>query len=76
MSEAVRYDVCENCGLRYQDMKTGLTFADVYMFLWSWDGDPSTWRQKSRGVVLGKWHEIKLEMWSSHIEKCYALSSK
>ena len=61
---------CPECGARYRDQRTGLSFRDVFALLWSHDDDPATWRQKSRGVVLGKWHQIKRELWDEHLRSC------
>ena len=47
----------------FDQLKTGLTFGEVRQMLWSADPDPSTWRRKSRGCVLGLWHRLKLEMY-------------
>lgn len=49
----------------YAQFRTGLTYRDVYEMLWSPDEDRATWRHKSRGVVLGKWHQIKREMYDA-----------
>jgi len=32
--------------------------------------DPKLWRYKRRGTVLGKWHQIKLELWERHDYEC------
>ncbi len=33
--------------------------------LWSWSDDKSTWpKGVTRATVLGKWHELKLELWN------------
>lgn len=34
------------------------------------DSDPSEWRYKRRGTVLGLWHSIKQDMWEHHKEMC------
>jgi hypothetical protein len=47
----------------YDSFRTGLTFRDVYQMLVSPSDDRSDWRQKSRRTVLGKWHEIKMQLW-------------
>jgi hypothetical protein len=51
-------------------MRTGLTFAEVFQLLWSWNDDRRTWRQKSRGTVLGRWHQLKRELWEEHLRTC------
>ncbi len=61
---------CERCGLYYDDMLTGLTYGEVFEMLWEPSHDPSRWRYKRRHTVLGKWHQIKLELWEYHLETC------
>lgn len=51
----------------YQEFRTGLTFKDVFYMLWSWDSDSSTWKYKRRNTVLGKWHQIKKEMYDFYL---------
>jgi hypothetical protein len=57
------HDRCPHCQMRYADLKTGLTYRDVYHFIWC-----RQWKRKSG--VLGAWHEIKKEMWRNHIDSC------
>lgn len=64
-------DVCSVCGLTYAELRTGLTYADVYALLWSASDDRRTWRYKRRNTILGKWHEIKQELWAQHLDECY-----
>lgn len=61
---------CPVCGLQYAELRTGLTFAEVRGFLWSWDPDPRTWGNVTRRTVLGRWREIKLDMWEEHLACC------
>jgi len=61
---------CEHCGLAYNDLRTGETYQSIYEMLWSGNDDSSTWVNKRRHTILGKWHEIKLSMWSEHTETC------
>ena len=65
-----RGETCERCGMRYGDLDTGLTFAEVQQMLWSPDPDPSTWRHKGRHTVLGMWHQLKGELWIEHLATC------
>jgi hypothetical protein len=37
---------------------------------WSGSDDPADWKYKRRHTILGKWHQIKQEMWQQHIENC------
>lgn len=32
--------------------------------------DSSAWKYKGRHTVLGKWHQIKLELWEQHLGQC------
>lgn len=63
-------ETCERCGLRYEDLDTGLTYREIVGMLWSADPDPATWRYKRRGTVLGMWHQMKLELWTQHLATC------
>lgn len=61
---------CPVCGIEYSDFRTGLNYKEVYSLLWTDDDDPSTWKYKRRHTVLGKWHQIKLELWDEHVRYC------
>jgi hypothetical protein len=63
-------DVCSHCGLHYHAFRTGLTFSDVRSLYWVANPDSSTWKYKRRNTVLGKWREIKIEMWAEHLYMC------
>ena len=63
-------DECPGCGLLYEEFRTGLTYQDVFIMLWTGSDDPNDWRYKRRHTVLGYWHMIKLEMWRMHIHEC------
>lgn len=67
---------CSYCGFQYRNLRTGLTYQQVYEMLWSYNDDPSTWRYKRRHTVLGKWHQLKLELWAEHVEGCAALAAE
>lgn len=56
----------------YAKFRTGLSFAQVRAMLWSASDDPATWRQKSRGVVLGLWHQLKREMYERMLDESEA----
>jgi hypothetical protein len=49
---------------KYDRFRTGLTFDEVRQMLWSPSGDPKDWRRVTRHTVLGKWREIKLQMYN------------
>lgn len=50
----------------YNKFRTGLTFQDVRQMFWVFDEDPRTWKNVTRHTVLGKWRELKMEMWAQH----------
>lgn len=59
----------------YDRMRTGFTYRDILSMLWSADPDPRTWRRRSRGVVLGFWHQIKREQWEELQRRTFSLDS-
>ncbi len=59
--------ICPNCKLHYDDFRTGLTFIDVRAMFWRAE---KPWHPARRHSVLGRWHEIKQEMWAEHLEYC------
>lgn len=63
-------DICPYCGARYSKFRTGLTFAQVREMLFVYSDDPVDWGYKRRHIVLGKWCQIKQEMWQEHLECC------
>jgi hypothetical protein len=48
----------------YQRFSTGLTFREIAGWMWSPSDDPSTWRGRSRGPVLGLWWRTKQDLWA------------
>lgn len=52
----------------YDQFRTGLTFAEVRRMLWSPSENPRDWRYKSRGVVLGTWHELKQQLYARYVD--------
>ena len=63
-------EACAYCGLTYESMRTGLSYSEVYMMLWSFDEDSSTWRYKRRHTVLGLWRSVKIDLWHHHLKSC------
>ena len=61
------HDRCPHCGVKYKDFRTGFSYYDVFLMYWSADSDPNTWKYKRRSTVLGKWHQIKKELWEQHL---------
>lgn len=64
--------ICSVCGISYDQFRTGLTYRDVYELFCTGSDDPVDWRYKRRHTVLGKWREIKQQMWREHVENCGA----
>lgn len=56
--------------MEYHELRTGMTYRDVYAMLWSGSDNPEDWRYKRRHTVLGFWHELKLSMWQEHLYMC------
>ncbi len=63
-------NVCPYCELRYNAMRTGYSYSDIYRMFWSGNDDSATWVNKRRRTILGRWHEIKLSMWNEHLDMC------
>lgn len=61
---------CQECGLLYEEMSTGLTFAEVRQLMHVNSDNPEEWVYKRRNGVLGYWRMLKLEMWKEHVEAC------
>lgn len=66
------------CGKRYDDFRTNEDFASVRQSMFSHDPDPKTWRYRTRRMVLGAWHELKLRLFELHRQECehYAEGSR
>jgi hypothetical protein len=67
---------CPACGLKYEDFRTGLTFQDVKDTFWSGSDDPADWKYSRRHSVLGRWHQMKLELWTEHTDNCGQIANK
>lgn len=64
-------EACPVCGLTYGQFRTGFAWEDIWgLFYTAPDADPSTWVRKNRGRILGRWHQIKKELWAEHLEVC------
>lgn len=70
----VSVEACPHCGLRYRDMRTGLTFKEVRNMFWVSSEDSEDWQYKRRGSVLGKWNELKKDMWHDHLLLCASVA--
>lgn len=68
--------ICPYCGAKYSKFRTGLTYKDIYEMLWSNSPDPRHWRYKRRHTILGKWCQLKQEMWEEHIYCCKAMAEE
>lgn len=50
--------------MTYDEFRTGFTFREIRQMLWSYSDDPKDWHKGvTRRTVLGKWREIKQQMW-------------
>jgi hypothetical protein len=63
---------CSVCGLRYDNMRTGLTFAEVRRLIISIGFCTKMGHVKNgrRNGVLGYMHELKLQFWDQHVGVC------
>ena len=52
----------------YDEFRTGFTYSEIREMLFCDSPDPKQWRYKTRGVVLGMWHEIKLQMYNQYLD--------
>lgn len=59
---------CPTCGIKYGDFRTGFSYRDVYLMFWDTSPDATEWKYKRPGTILGKWHQIKKEMFARHID--------
>ena len=55
--------------ISYAQFRTGLTYQEVSDMVWSHQDDPATWPlahyTRRRHTVLGKWKQIKQEMYAA-----------
>ena len=72
MEVGLSYDItdCPHCGLSYAEFRTGETFQSIKDSLWVGSDDPADWKYKRKGTVLGRWHQLKKELWVEHVENC------
>ena len=64
------HDQCPSCGLTYGELRTGMSYREVFELLMDNSDDPAEWHNKTRHTVLGKWHELKKQWWAHHLEEC------
>lgn len=64
--------VCPSCGLRYDLMRTGLTFERVRndIIAIGWCTKKNKIKHGRRRGVLGYWHELKMMLWDQHLGDC------
>lgn len=67
--------LCPGCGISYGKFRTGLTYRDVFIWLWVNSDDPKDWKYKRRRTVLGKWHAHKRELFEAHVNQCLVRAS-
>lgn len=70
MHKGIEIERCPECGVHYDDFRTGHTFEEVRMMLWVFDADSTKWKYKRRRCVLREWRKIKTLMWEYHIATC------
>jgi hypothetical protein len=58
---------CPHCQIKYKAFRTQETYESVRLLMWDDSTDTADWKYKRRGTVLGKWFQIKQELWSQHI---------
>ncbi len=63
-------NTCPHCGMTYDQLRTGYTFADIRAMLWVNSDDSAEWKYKRRNTVLGYWRALKLAMWDVHLGQC------
>lgn len=65
---------CDVCGLRYDDMRTGMTFKEVRNLIITIGHCTKVGHVKNgrRRGVLGYWHELKVSYWQQHVGMCEA----
>lgn len=62
---------CDTCGVTYGAFRTGFSWGDIWLMFWTPDdAPPGDWVRKNRGRILGRWFEIKQDMWAHHIKEC------
>jgi hypothetical protein len=57
----------------YDKFRTGCTYRNIFDMLRDELDDPREWKYKSRGVILGMWHQIKLELYERACANGYVL---
>jgi hypothetical protein len=69
---ASRNLVCDGCGQRYDDFRTGMSFKEVRNLIIAIGTDRKTGKTKygRRRGTLGYWHELKLMFWDQHVGEC------
>lgn len=58
------------CGLSYDAFRTRESFASIKAAMRSESTDPKDWRYRTRRMVLGFWHALKMTMFLSHVAEC------
>lgn len=59
---------CPSCGGTYGRFRTGMRYCEVYAMLIDNHEDTRLWKYKRRRTILGKWHQIKRELWRYHVD--------
>jgi hypothetical protein len=69
---AARGMVCVACGLRYDDLRAGVTFVSARRDIIAIGVDAKTGRTKygRRNGTLGFMHQRKMALWRAHVDEC------
>lgn len=67
--------VCVGCGLRYDDMRLGISFKQARRDIIAIEFDRRRGKKKygRRHGVLGFLFELKQSMWHSHVDECVSM---
>ena len=70
-------EACSTCGITYARFRTGFSWGEIWLMFWTSEDTPrEEWKRKSRGIILGRWHEIKQDMWAHHLDECERTGAK
>jgi hypothetical protein len=63
-------------GREYDRFRTGLSFSAVRQMLNTYAQDRGDWKRITRGTVLGRWHQLKLELYEQATATEYILARR
>ena len=53
----------------YEEFHTGFDYMDIYNQMWTASEDQADWVHKGRHQVLGRWHQMKRELYEKYLEE-------